>query len=113
MPRTFATVRELIYWEYAKLISEKAVGDRLNYKFANFTFRKLVQGKAAPSSILTENQQLFSLGDVCAYCGATGSCIGNTLFRYLLGDRTASTTWFARVLHATLKRALATRTSGI
>lgn len=72
MPRTFATVRELIYWEYAKLISEKAVGDRLNYKFANFTFRKLVQGKAAPSSILTENQQLFSLGDVCAYCGATG-----------------------------------------
>lgn len=72
MPRTFTTVRELIYWEYAKLISEKAIGDRTNYKFANFTSRKLVQGKAAPSSILRENQQLFSLGDVCAYCGATG-----------------------------------------
>ena len=37
MPRTFSTVRELIYWEYAKLISEKAVGDRMNYKFINFT----------------------------------------------------------------------------
>ena len=73
MPRTFATVRELIYWEYAKLISEKAVRDRLNYKFANFTFQKLLQGKATPSSILSENQQLFLLGNVCAYCGATGA----------------------------------------
>ena len=72
MPRTFSTVRELIYWEYAKLISEKAVGDRMNYKFTNFTFRRFVEGKAAPSSILTENQQLFALGDVCAYCGAAG-----------------------------------------
>lgn len=73
MPRTFSTVRELIYWEYAKLISERAVGDRLNYKFANFTFRRLLEGKATPSSILGENQQLFTLGNVCAYCGATGT----------------------------------------
>lgn len=73
MPRTFATVRELIYWEYAKLISESAVGDRLNYKFANFTFRKMIEGKVTPSSILAENQKLFMLGNVCAYCGATGS----------------------------------------
>ena len=72
MPRTFSTVRELIYWEYAKLISGEAVGDRMNYKFTNFTFQKLVQKKAAPSSILTENQQLFLLGDVCAYCSAAG-----------------------------------------
>lgn len=72
MPSNFSTVRELIYWEYAKLIAGAAVGDRLNYRFANFTFRKLLQGKSAPSSILKENQQLFTLGDVCAYCGATG-----------------------------------------
>jgi hypothetical protein len=72
MPRHFATVRELIYWEYAKLISEKAVGNRLNYKFSNFTFRKLIEGNTTPSSILKENKQLFVLGDVCAYCGATG-----------------------------------------
>ena len=72
MPRTFSTVRELIYWEYAKLISEKAVGNRQNYKFTNFTYQKLIHGKASPSSILSENQQLFHMGDVCAYCGATG-----------------------------------------
>jgi len=73
MPRIFATVRELIYWEYAKLISEKAVGDRLNYKFVNFTYQKLVRGIATPSSILSENQQLFLMGDVCAYCSAMGA----------------------------------------
>lgn len=72
MPRHFATVRELIYWEYAKLISEKAVGNRQNYKFSNFAFRRLIEGNATPSSILTENKQLFVLGDVCAYCGAKG-----------------------------------------
>ncbi|WP_083214946.1 HNH endonuclease [Immundisolibacter cernigliae] len=71
MPRVFATVRELIYWEYAKLISEKAVGDRLNYKFVNFTHQKLMHGRATPSSILSENKQLLLMGDVCAYCGTT------------------------------------------
>ncbi|MDP2785759.1 MAG: HNH endonuclease signature motif containing protein [Sulfurimicrobium sp.] len=73
MPRIFATVRELIYWEYAKIISEKAVGDRLNYKFTTFTYQKLIHGKSTPSSILSENQQLFLMGDICAYCGATGA----------------------------------------
>jgi hypothetical protein len=70
--RTFSTVRKLIYWEYAKIISGGAVGDRLNYRFINFAFRKLVDGKLTPSSILRENQHLFALGDVCAYCGAHG-----------------------------------------
>lgn len=72
MPRSFATVRDLIYWEYAKIIAEKAVGGRSNYRFVNFAFRWLVEGRMSPSSILTENQQLFMLGEVCAYCGATG-----------------------------------------
>ena len=72
MPRSFKTVRELIYWEYAKIISESAIGDRKNYKFSNFTFQNLINGKTKPSSILSENQQLFLIGNVCAYCGATG-----------------------------------------
>ena len=72
MPRRFATVRNLIYWEYAKIISGSATGDRRSYNFVNFTFRKLVEGKISPSTILTENKQLFMLGDICAYCGTTG-----------------------------------------
>lgn len=72
MPRTFTTARELIYWEYAKLISEKAVGDRKNYKFVNYTYQNLINRKTSPSTILSENKKLFLLGDVCAYCGAAG-----------------------------------------
>lgn len=70
MSRHFSTVRELIYWEYAKLISGQAVGDRLNYRFVNFTYKKLMEEKTTFSSILTENKKLFMQGDTCAYCGA-------------------------------------------
>lgn len=65
------TVRELVYWEYAKLIAEKATGARSNYRFVVFSYKRLVSGKISPSTILTENQHLFRAGDVCAYCGAT------------------------------------------
>ena len=34
------TVRDLVYWEYAKLISGSAVGDRKNYGFIMHTFQK-------------------------------------------------------------------------
>jgi hypothetical protein len=37
---------------------------------SNEATTSLTQG--APSSILAENQQLFALGNVCAYCGAEG-----------------------------------------
>ena len=71
MPRNFKTVRELIYWEYAKLVSEKAVGERSNFKFTNHVFQKMLAGQAKPASILSENQKMFMCGEICAYCGAT------------------------------------------
>jgi hypothetical protein len=70
--RNFITVRELIYWEYAKLISGSAIGNRKEYGFVNSMFRRMIDGQMTPSSILRENKQLFSLGDVCAYCGSKG-----------------------------------------
>lgn len=66
------TVRELIYWEYAKLVSDSMLGSRREYAFVNHTFKKLMDGRIHPSSILRENQQLFAEGEVCAYCGASG-----------------------------------------
>lgn len=66
-----ATVRALIYWEYAKLISGRAVGDRASYGFVNTTYQRLMDGRIAPSTILTENKRLLKTGEVCAYCGAT------------------------------------------
>jgi hypothetical protein len=71
MGRHFTTVRELIYWEYATIIAGKAVGDRHNCKFVKCTFRKLMNCKVTPTSILAEKQQKCLSGETCAYCGAS------------------------------------------
>ncbi len=71
MARYPRTIRELIYWEYAKLIAGSAVGRRTDYGFVERSYQKLLAGKISASAILTENQQLFLEGEVCAYCGAT------------------------------------------
>jgi hypothetical protein len=72
MAHTFATVRDLLYWEYAKLIAGSATGDRRAFGFVTVTYRKLREGKLNPSAILTENKRLIFEGESCAYCGATG-----------------------------------------
>ncbi|MBL8472592.1 MAG: HNH endonuclease [Rhodocyclaceae bacterium] len=71
MARTFATVRDLLYWEYAKLIAGSAMGDRAAYGFVTVTYNKLRAGKLTPSAIVTENKRLIVEGEACAYCGAT------------------------------------------
>jgi hypothetical protein len=69
-PKNIKTVRQLIYWEYAKLIAGRAVGDRTNFKFAMHMFKKLDAGQMAPSTILRENKKLVEGECCCAYCGA-------------------------------------------
>lgn len=64
------TVRELICWEYAKLIAGSAVGNRKNYNFVVTVFNRLMAGQISVSSVLRENKQLFMAGEECAYCGA-------------------------------------------
>jgi hypothetical protein len=72
MAHSFDTVRDLLYWEYAKLIAGSAMGDRRAYGFVTVTYKKLRAGKLNPSAILTENKRLIAGGEACAYCGATG-----------------------------------------
>lgn len=69
-PKHIRTVRELVYWEYAKLIAGSAVGDRKNYRFVTYTYKKLSAGRLVPSAILRENQLLVEAERLCAYCGA-------------------------------------------
>lgn len=54
-PRNIKTIRQLIYWEYAKLIAGGAVDDRCNYWFVMYSSKRLEQGRLHPSSILCEN----------------------------------------------------------
>jgi hypothetical protein len=72
-PKVAKTVRDLIYWEYAKLIAGSAVGDRENYRFVMHQFKRLRAGQASPSKILRENRKLAEAGTACAYCGSTGA----------------------------------------
>ena len=69
-PTAVKAIRDLIYWEYAKLISGRAVGDRRNYRFIMYTFKRLQSGKLHPSTILRENRLVVeTCADCCAYCG--------------------------------------------
>jgi len=72
-PKNVRTIRQLIYWEYAKLIAGRAVEDRKNYRFIMYTYKKLESGQMHPSSILRENRQLVEGEARCAYCGAEGN----------------------------------------
>ncbi len=69
-PKNVRTIRDLIYWEYAKLIAGSAVGDRKNYGFIMHTYNNLRTKKIHPSAILRENQMLVKeASNTCSYCG--------------------------------------------
>lgn len=70
MAKTFSTARELIYWEYAKLVAGRVVGNRQQYAFVNYVFRQFSEQKMLPAAILVENKKLFLEADQCAYCGS-------------------------------------------
>jgi len=71
-PPAVRTIRELIYWEYAKLISGSAMGDRKNRAFCMHTFIRLRDEQIHPSTILRENKLLVKMGaNRCEYCGAS------------------------------------------
>jgi hypothetical protein len=67
-PKNVRTIRQLIYWEYAKLIAGRAVGDSKNYRFVMHCYKKLENGHMTPSTILRENKLLVESKKVCAYC---------------------------------------------
>lgn len=68
-PTAVKTIKDLIYWEYAKLVAGSAVGDRKNRAFTMFTFQAFRKGVKKPSDILRENKLLIEeYTDRCAYC---------------------------------------------
>jgi hypothetical protein len=67
-PKNVRTIRQLIYWEYAKLMAGSAIGDRKNYRYVMYCFKKLEGGKLNPSTILRENKLLVMSEKICVYC---------------------------------------------
>lgn len=68
-PTAVKTIKDLIYWEYAKLISGSALQDRKNYGFIMHTFKKLQRGEIKWSDILREDMNVDMAR--CAYCNSS------------------------------------------
>ncbi len=69
-PPAVRTVRDLIYWQYAKIISESAGVGKRNYGFVMDRFKKLQSGMIEWSGSIREYVRERELPDVCIYCGA-------------------------------------------
>lgn len=68
-PSAIKTIKDLIFWEYAKLISGSALSDRKNYGFVMYNFKQLQSGQKRWSDILREDINMDTT--TCAYCNAT------------------------------------------
>jgi hypothetical protein len=77
--RDVETIRDLILYQYAKIIARSALGagdsvaaKKEHYGFIKTTFRRLKSGEMSWSDILREDWQLVESEQRCAYCGGEG-----------------------------------------
>ncbi|NIM97723.1 MAG: HNH endonuclease [candidate division Zixibacteria bacterium] len=75
--REVETVRDLIYYQYAKIIARRAFSatdgkkaKRQHYGFIKKTFKELRSGIKSRSDIMREDWQLVESEKGCIYCGA-------------------------------------------
>ena len=71
--REVRTLRDLIYYQYAKIVAKSALGSdakKQSYGFIKATFRQLRDDEKKWSEILREDRQLVEAERRCVYCGA-------------------------------------------
>ncbi len=69
-PKAVKTLRDLLYWQYAKLISESAGFGKANYAFTMDRFKRLQSGDLEWSSSIREWLHERESPDRCIYCGS-------------------------------------------
>lgn len=69
-PAVVKTVRDLIYWQYAKIIADSAGVGKKDYGFVMNKFKELRSGSISWNEI-REYVKERENGDVCGFCGAT------------------------------------------
>jgi hypothetical protein len=72
-PSAVKTVRDLIYWQYSKLISEAAGYGKKNYRFIMSRFKGLQSGDINWSGSIREYIIEREKENECIYCGKKGS----------------------------------------
>jgi len=68
-PSAVKTIRDVIYWQYAKLIAESAGFGKKNYGFIMSKFKELQGGKIQWSTAIREYIKEHEIPDQCIYCG--------------------------------------------
>ncbi|ADK83367.1 HNH endonuclease [Sediminispirochaeta smaragdinae] len=72
--REVKTIRDLIFYQYAKIIAKSAMGPdskKNAYGFIKTKFRELRDNEMKWSDILREDKQFAESEKKCAYCGST------------------------------------------
>jgi len=67
-PSAIVTVKEVLLWEYARLMAEKALGDRNNWRITLHHFEKLKSDKKRWAAILKEEVRVDP--NRCIYCAS-------------------------------------------
>jgi hypothetical protein len=68
-PSAVRTIRDLIFWQYAKIISESAGYGKKQFGFVMERFKKLSSDEIVWSSSIREYVKEREKKDVCIYCG--------------------------------------------
>lgn len=63
------TIRDLIHWQYAKIISESAGAGKRQYGFVMDRFKKLASGEISWSTSIREYVKERERPEECIYCG--------------------------------------------
>jgi len=71
-PKAVKTLRDLLYWQYAKIISESAGFGKSNYRFIMDRYKKLQTGDIEWSTSIREWIHEKENKETCIYCGAAG-----------------------------------------
>jgi hypothetical protein len=69
-PGYVRTIREEIFYEYAKLISRSALNGKIIYPFVSDRFKALCDGTASMSGTIREWLREQELQKECVFCGA-------------------------------------------
>lgn len=69
-PKAVRTVRDLLFWQYAKIIAQSAGYGKKNYGFIMSRFNKLQSGEIQWSGSIREWVKEREKTDECIYCGS-------------------------------------------
>ncbi len=69
-PSTVKTIRNVILWQYAKIISESAKFGKTNYGFIMNRFMRLKRGEIHWSTSIREYVKEHETKNQCIYCGS-------------------------------------------